>query len=190
MDYASTIATLERLEAERKLRCIPAELLESTWASEAQIEAVIDAILLATMVGDGRAYAHARHVGEWAARIAAEVPDAPSPAYIRRCGVLAAVDPAVLERVREVRDYAPVVRMLRRLRMYDIDIADVRTEALIVAVADEFDLLTFACDDELRYSPKDALRIMARRANDERHAIVSALLRAVRKTSGILAAIA
>lgn len=117
-----TLATLERLEAERRLRAIPAGLLESSWALEAQTEAVIEA-LLAASTQDERACAHARHVGEWAARIAAELPFAPGPGYVRRCGVLADVDRVVLERVREARECAPVVRAFQRLRMADEGLA-------------------------------------------------------------------
>lgn len=184
-----TLATLERLEATRRLQSIPAALLESSWALEAQTEAVIDALLAVTAAGD-RAYAHARHVGEWAARIAANLPCAPNTAFMRRCGALADLDPATLERVREVRDCAPVVREYQRLRMRLEAPDEIRTAALIVAVADEFDSLIFDCDDEDRHSPNDALRVMTACADTESRDIVAALGSAAKHVRHLLATIA
>lgn len=183
------IATVDRLEAERRLRSLPPNLLESAWALEAQAEAVVDALLVATAQGE-RGYAHARHVGEWAARIVAELSFAPSSAYMRRCGVLADIDPAIVERVREIRECAPVVRAFQRLRMAVEGPGEIRTAALIVAVADEFDTLVFDCDDEHRHSPNDALRMMIRCANDEGRPIVDALRRSTLKAANVLPAIA
>lgn len=184
-----TLATLDRLEAERRLRSIPVDLLESSWALEAQTEAVVDALLAAT-APEERAYAHARHVGEWAARIAGVLPYAPGAAYMRRCGVLSDVNPAILERLREVRDCAPVVRAFQRFRMADEGPGEIRTAALIVAVTDEFDSLIFDCDNERRQSPNDALRMMIQCASEENRPIVDALRRAVRKATDFLPAIA
>lgn len=175
-----TIFELDRLEAERKLRSIPASLLESCWARETQIEAVIDAILIAATCEDANAYAHARHVGEWAARIAAELPRAPSPAFMRRCGVLAGVDPAILARLPEVRKCAPVVRAFQRLRMGGNRGAETRTAALIVAVADEFESLLGERGGQR--GAANAMRAIARCADDESREIVQALLRAARAT--------
>lgn len=178
-DLALTLIELERLEAERKLRSIPAPLLETTWVLDAQVEAVVDALLIATATGDDRAYAHARHTGEWAARIAGELDFAPSAPFVRRCGVLADVDPAIVERVREVRECAPFVRAFQELRVGQ-GRAEVQTAALIIAVAEEFDSLIFACDEDDRYSPGDALRMMRNCADDHTTPIVQALLRAIR----------
>ena len=45
MDTELTLHELSRLEAQRKLRDLPAAVLETAWVREAQIEAVIDAVL-------------------------------------------------------------------------------------------------------------------------------------------------
>ncbi len=174
-----TMFELDRLEAERKLRTIPGSLLESCWARDTQIEAVIDAILVTTC-GNAGTYAHARHVGEWAARIATELPFAPSPAFMRRCGVLAGSDPAMLARLPEVREYAPIVRAFQRLRMGGNGGRETRTAALIVAIADEFESLLSECNGQR--GAADAMRVVARCADDESREIVQALLRAARAT--------
>ena len=175
-----TLGELERLEAERKLRSIPAVILDSTWVLHAQEEAVIDAVLLATTAGDNRAYAHARHTGEWAARIATELPGSPAAEFMRRCGVLADANPAALERIREVRDCTRVVRAFQHMRLGGDASPDVVVPALIIAIADEFDLRIFEDLDAERYSPNNALRIMQRSAEARTTPIVQALLRAVR----------
>lgn len=186
-DLAATLATLERLEAERKLRSIPAPLLESSWALEAQTEAVVDALLAALAGGNDREYAHARHVGEWCARIAAELPCAPAPAFLRRCGVLADTDPAVLERIREVRDCAPVVRSFQRMQLCADTIGGIDSAgARIIAVAEEFDSALFAADEERRYSPGDALRMLIQTADEHTRPIVEALRRALRNAPATL----
>ncbi len=191
MDEQVTLHALDRLEAERKLRSIPAVLLETTWVLDAQVEAVIDALLAAATAGDERAYAHARHVGEWCARIAANLPCAPGAAFMRRCGVLADLDPAVLERVRDVRDCAAVVRAFQRLRIVEEREPEVLTAALIVAAADEFDALIFEADEERRLSPSAALRTICAAANEQTRPIVRALVQTLRNVpADILAAIA
>lgn len=172
------LATADRLEAQRRLRSIPADLLESAWARDAQTEAVIDALLVSSTASDGRMYVHARSVGEWAARIAAALPCAPSPAFMRRCGVLADMDPSVLERLPEVRYCAPVVRAFQRLRLSGEDGAEVRSAAIIVAVADEFDSLL--SEDDCHRGAADAMRTMVRCANEKTREVVHALLRAAR----------
>ncbi len=178
---------MERLEAERKLRCIPAPLLESSWVLDAQTQAVVDALLVCSTSADDRAYAHARHVGEWSARIAAEVPCAPEPAFMRRCGVLADVEPVVLERIPEVRDCAPVVSAYQRLEMSGDVLGGFETAAArIIAVAGEFDSLISTADAERRYAPADALRMMARTAGEQKRPLVNALRAAMRTAPAYL----
>lgn len=181
-----TLRVLDRLEGERKLRAIPKALLESAWASEAQTEAVIDALLTATSVGKPGAYGHARQVGEWAARIGVHVANAPSPAFLRRCGVLADVDPWVLERLAEVREFASTVRAYQSMRIgAPVGDGPQRTAARIILVADEFDSLAMGADVT---PPAEALRIMQRHATAEVRPFVSALLQAVKSARGGLVA--
>lgn len=104
MDTELTLHELERLEAQRKLRDLPVAILETAWVREAQIEAVIDAVLIVALGAE--ASAHARHAGEWCARIAAALPNGPDPSLARRIGVLGDVDRAVLERIVELRHIA------------------------------------------------------------------------------------
>lgn len=181
-DVGLTLATLDRLEAERKLRVMPTEFLECGWALEAQREAVIDALLTASTASRPSDYIHARHVGEWSARIAQRTDSALHASFMRRCGVLAEIDPDVLDRLPEVREFAMVVRAYQSIRIGE-DMTDgiARTAALIVAVADEFDSLAFEPDIERRCSPNDAIRMMSRCAEEKNRAIVQALMRAVRE---------
>lgn len=173
-------ATADRLDAQRRLRSIPAELLDSAWVRDAQTEAVIDALLICSMAADRCAYVHARGVGEWAARIAAVLPGAPSPAFMRRCGVLADLDPTVLEKIPEVRYCAPAVRAFQRLRMGAKAGVEAHIAALIVAVADEFDSLL--AGDDGRRGAAHAMRTMTQCANDEGPEAFQALTRAARAT--------
>ncbi|MHB8148183.1 MAG: hypothetical protein ACYDGM_13125, partial [Vulcanimicrobiaceae bacterium] len=136
MDDELTLHELQRLEAERRLRSIPGEVLETAWVREAQIEAVIDAVLAVTLGAAAPVYGHARHVGEWCARIAEGLPYGPDPAFARRVGVLCDVAPAALERIREVRHLAPYVREYQNFAMKGA--GNPHTMAVIVAVADEF----------------------------------------------------
>lgn len=182
-DLALTLSTLDRLEAERKLRSMPASLLESSWARATQREAVIDALLTVLTSGSPSAYAHARHVGEWSARIAQHVVSGPDASFLRCCGVLSQMDPGVLERLPEVRKFAPVVRTFQSIRMgQDATGGIARRAALIVCVADEFDSLAFGSADA-RLSPSDAFRIMERSATDEILPIVQALRKAAHRTT-------
>jgi HD-GYP domain-containing protein (c-di-GMP phosphodiesterase class II) len=171
-DLSGVLATLDRLEAQRRLKSIPAVILETSWVLDAHIEAVIDAVLVAVTAGDDRAFAHARHTGEWASRIAAELPQAPSPPFMRRCGVLAQADPAVLSRIRELREYAVAIHEFQ----HGID----STAARILTVAAAFDSLIFAADPEQRYAPSDALRMLLQSAHPGAREIVAALRRACR----------
>ena len=157
MDEELTLHELARLEAERKLRTLPAATLETAWVREAQIEAVIDAVLV---VGsrDAGAEARARHTGEWCARIAAALPDGPDPAFARRVGTLFDIEPAMLERIPELRNIA------RRGRTW-----------LVACVAREFET-RIAPDEQGRYrSPRAVLQAMRVNADADTRPIVEAL---------------
>lgn len=169
---------------------MPAEMLESSWARDVQTEAVIDALLVFSTAADTRMYVHARNVGEWAARIAAKLPCAPSPAFMRRCGVLSEVDPAILERLPETRDVALAVRAFQEIRMAEDTIHGVaRIAALIVCVAQEFDSLAFGAPDR-RVSASDALRMLQRTASNETREVVRALALVLRAAPSQFTAIA
>ena len=174
MDHQLTLHELQRLEAERKLRTIPAELLDVAWVREAQIEAVIDAVLAVTVGGDAAALAEARHVGEWCARIAASLAYGPEPSFARRVGALADVDPIALERIPELRNVAPHVADYQRLSMVAAD-GEPRVLSLIVAVASEFD----ARISEGQRSAASVLRTMLGEAAPAHRAIVQALADAI-----------
>jgi hypothetical protein len=161
MDDELTLHELARLEAERKARTLPATILETAWVREAQIEAVIDAVLVVGL-GDARAVARARHTGEWAAKIAAALPEGVDPALARRVGALLDVETSVLERIPELRHIAK------------------RGQAWLVAcVAREFET-RIAPDERGRYqSPRAVLQAMRANADAESRPIVEALERAV-----------
>ncbi len=160
MDNELTLDELARLEAERKLRALPVAVLETAWVREAQIEAVIDAVLVVGL-SDARALARARHTGEWAARIASALPAGPDPASARRAGVLFDIEPAVLERIPELRHIAK------------------RGQAwLIACVAREFET-RITPDEQGRYrSPRAVLQAMRANADAQSRPIVDALERA------------
>lgn len=182
-DLDFTLRGLDRLEAERRLRSLPAEVLANSWAGQAQTEAVADALLTAATLDRPAAYVHARHVGEWAARIAACLPGAPNAEFMRRCGVLAELDPEVLERLPEVRECAPVVRAFQSRRLgQDAGGSLAQAAGRIIGVADEFDSLAFAPQAPRRISPGEALRMLQRAVTPENAEIVRALAQAVRST--------
>lgn len=141
MDLA--FAEVQRLEKERRLRSIPSRVLESSPTLEAQVEAVIDAVLTATLDDNMRAYVHARNAGEWAARIAEMLPEASSARFARRCTVLADCNPTVLERLPELRPYAPTIRAFQRAQMSsrfaDSDGDPIDIDLLVMFVAQQFD---------------------------------------------------
>lgn len=174
MDATLVLHELDRAEAQRKLDAIPAEALDTAWVREAQIEAVIDAVLL---VAHGRttALAHARHVGEWCARIARALPLGPNPTTARRVGALAGIGADRLEAIPELRHLAAHVADYQR---FDVDRPARRapsTMTLIVSVASEF-------DGEIateRRSAASILRSILDDADDARGAIAQALARAV-----------
>lgn len=173
MDEELTLRELRRLEAERMLRGIPKVILDTVWVRDAQIEAVIDAVLAVTVGGDVRAIARARNGGEWCARIASALSYAPGPGLARRVGVLRDVDPAALARIAELEHLSSYVS---DYQAYALGAApDPRTLSLIVAVADEFDA-RIAPDDEGRCtSPASALRAMLANATESTRPIVEAL---------------
>jgi|SRR5579863_5165124 len=137
MDEDLTLHELRRLEAQRKLHTIPQLILETAWVREAQIEAVIDALLAATVDGDAKAYARARQVGEWSARIAAALPLGTDAQLARRVGVLANVNSCVLERIPELQHIAPYARAYQSRAALTHDCY--RTMVTIVTVADYFE---------------------------------------------------
>lgn len=161
MDNELTLHELNRLEAERKLRALPEAILETAWVREAQIEAVIDAVLVVGL-SDPRALARARHTGEWAARIAAGLPAGPDPASARRAGALFDIEPATLERIPELQRFAK------------------RGQAwLIASVAREFET-RITPDEHGRYhSPRAVLQAMRANADAATRPIVEALEHAV-----------
>lgn len=174
---------LQRLEAERKLRAIPRVILETGWVHEAQVEAVIDAVIAVSLSGDVAAIAHARHVGEWCARIACQMRGEPKPSFARRLGVLADCDPSALAMIQELRHLAPYVEQYQRTQVGATnDNPDVAS--LIVRVASEFDERIAS---EQR-SPGEILREMGCRSDEASRPIVQALIDALRSSSNPVAA--
>jgi hypothetical protein len=175
MDEHLTLHELQRLEAKRKLRAIPPEVLETAWVRDAQIEAVIDAVLVVTLGGDAKAIVHARHVGEWCARIAGNLSSGPDPVLARRVGVLADADPAALEQVAELRHLAPYVRNFQQSSMANSEMF--RTMTAILAVADEFAARMADATDPR--SVGAVLRAMVSGATERRREAMAALAKAV-----------
>jgi hypothetical protein len=164
MDFEITLHELDRLEAQRKARTLPAAVLETAWVREAQIEAVIDAVLVVGL--SDAALARARHTGEWCARIAASLGDGPHPSLARRAGVLSAIDPSVLERIPELRHVA------QRAKSPQL--------ASIVEVAREFAARIEPDERGHVTSPVVVLRAMSANANAVTQPIVEALQSALR----------
>ena len=161
MDTELTLHELGRFEAQRKLRDLPAAIVETAWVREAQVEAVIDAVLAVALAGDVRAEARARHTGEWCARIAGALSSGPDPALARRVGVLSQIDAAVLDRIAELRHIA------RHVGGGQL--------ALIAQVAREFDHRISPDEHGRCTSPQLALRAMRANAGDAMCPIVEAL---------------
>lgn len=174
---SADLRLLAHLEYERKLERLSPELLAPERLREAQVEAVIDALLMLWADGDASAYAHARHVGEWSARIAAALPCGPGATFMRRCGVLAGVCPAVLARLPEVAAYASGVEQFQAFAMSgprsDVEIS---AAALIIAVADDFDSRIFVGATNGRVAPREALQAMYAHADEQTRSILEALL--------------
>lgn len=161
MDTELTLHELTRLEAERKLRELPEAILETAWVREAQIEAVIDAVLAVALGGDAAGLARARHTGEWSARIAAALPGGPDRSLARRVGVLSVVDADVLDRIAELRQVARYSREGQLKR--------------IATVAGEFDARISPDEFGRCTSPTIVLRAMLANADDVTRPIVEAL---------------
>jgi len=161
MDTELTLHELGRLEAQRKLRDLPAAIVETAWVREAQIEAVIDAVLAVALGGDAAATARARHAGEWSARIATALPGGPDPSLARRVGVLSEIDSAFLERIAE----------LRHIARYN----DGSQPRLIARVARAFDERISPNEHGRCSSPQAVLRAMRANADDAARPIVEAL---------------
>jgi hypothetical protein len=178
MDEELTLHELGRLEAQRKLRAIPERALKTAWVREAQIDAVVDAVLAVTADADARAYSHARHMGEWCARIAAGVPHGPDSSSARRVGALHAVEPSALERIPELRHLAKHVRDYRRGESGEP--VNRCLMSLIVSAAEEFDNRLSSDENGHCASPQLALRSMLARADERSRVVVQALMKAVR----------
>ena len=155
-----TLHELARLEAERKLTTLPAAVLESAWVREAQIEAVIDAVLVVGL-GHPAAIAEARHTGEWCARIAGSLAEGPDPALARRAGVLSTIDAAKLEQIPELRHIA--------------EKAQKPLIAAIVEVARDFASRIAPDADDRAISPRVILRAMSDAADARTQPIIEAL---------------
>lgn len=136
MDEELTLHELKRLEAERKLRSIPADILDTAWVRDAQIEAVIDAVLAVQYSRKPLAYAHARHVGEWCARIAEKLAKGPNPVIARRVGVLANVDAEAISQLPELQSLSIHVRDYQTAT--NDDELQRSIMSTIVSVADDF----------------------------------------------------
>ncbi len=182
MDHELSLHELARLEAERILRSIPAEVLETAWVREAQVEAVIDAVLAVALGADARAIVHARHVGEWVARIAVVLQYGPEPRFARRVGVLADVDPAALDRIEELCHLAPYVREYQAFAIAGSE--NPGTLSLIVAAADEFDERISPDASGCCPSPASVLRTMRAAVDETSRPIVEALWNAVHPAKG------
>ena len=174
-NYAS-LEIIAECEAERKLLAIPAAILEQAWRREAQIEAVIDAVLHTTFGGDPDGYAQARHVGEWCARIAMELPYGPDRSFARRVGVLRDIDPDILAALPETAIFVDHVREYQGLH---VGAVAERTMSHIVAVADEFASTITPGANGVSFSPRRALAIMKAGATSSNAAIIDALERAI-----------
>ena len=178
MDEQLTLREVRRLEAERKLQSIPEAVLETAWVREAQVEAVIDAVLSVTVGGEARAYAHARHVGQWCARMAAGLPSGPDPVLARRVGVLADVDPAVLDRVDEVAHLAPYVRDYQAAALDPPETASVMS--IMVMVAAEFEQRLATCRYGTYATPLAVLRTMMASGTSVSAPVLDALSRTLK----------
>jgi hypothetical protein len=164
MDIEITLQELDRLEAQRKLRALPAAVVETAWVREAQIEAVIDAVLVVGL--SDAAIARARHAGEWCGRIAAALGDGPDPALARRAGVLSDIDPSVLERIPELRHIA------QRAKNPQL--------ASMVEVARAFAARIEPDERGHVVSPQLVLRAMSANANAQTRPMIEALQSALR----------
>jgi len=173
MDDEAILDVIAACETERKLLAIPAAILELAWRREAQVEAVVDAVLHSTFVDDQKSYAQARRVGEWCARLAVALPYGPDPSFARRVGVLREIAPSLLERLPETQPIAAVVRMCQKQSLSkDIDAP---TIALIVAAAEEFETCITPNSDGFSISPKRAITIMKAGATASNASVIAAL---------------
>lgn len=163
-----------RLESERKLRALPSDFLAVAWVQRAQVEAVIDAVLVTAHGPYEAAISHARRVGEWCARIAGQINAGPNPEIARRVGVLADVSPATLLRIPELCHLADHVADFQRASICNAQ-GTAHILTMIVSVATEF-------DERMRHEKRSAstiLRAMLREARAERCEVVGALHKAL-----------
>ncbi|HTU82771.1 MAG TPA: hypothetical protein VMF61_11615 [Candidatus Acidoferrales bacterium] len=142
---------------------------------ETRIEAVVDALVAAAVDGDPAAREQARNVADWASRICRAVPGAPTPAFVRRCALLAGLSPDVIACVPEVAECSAVVRDFQRLAMtHPSHRSPTSTASLILVVAEELDALVFRSDRSLRMSPRAALAFMKQHADQRLRPLVDA----------------
>ena len=178
MDEQLTLHELRRLEAQRKLQTIPRLILDTAWVREAQVEAVIDAVLASLVGGDAQAYVHARHVGQWCERIAEALPFGPNPSFARRVGLLAEVDPETLERICELKHVAASVRDYQAAAI--LGAREHQTMSTIVIVAEEFESRIAPRSDGTSDSASAVFKCMLERAPQGHLPAVAALGRALR----------
>lgn len=147
---------------------------------EGRIDAVVEALVAAAGDGNPSACEQAHHVADWAARISNAVPGAPNPAFVRRCALLSAVSPDVVECIPEVAECGKVIRDFQSLAMtHPSQRPKTSTESLILVVAEELDSLVFRSDRSLRMSPRAALRFMRQHADDRIRPVVEAAFTAL-----------
>ena len=177
MDQEITLNELRRLEAERKLRTIPRSALETAWAREAQIEAVIDAVLAIHFASSPGALAHIRHVGEWCARIATAIDATVDSVVARRVGVLSAIDPTALRVIPELVRYETFVREYQLFRSGTEGIPS--PMSLIVRTADEFSHHVAIWAAQRNESLAATLSRMVNESSSAERPVVEALVKAV-----------
>ncbi len=159
--------------------------LETGCVREAQIEAVIDAVILSAFREFPDAAAHLRQVGAWCARIAARLSYGPDPEFARRVGVLSEIDPGLLAALPELRVFAGYVAGYQSMAVAGE--SDPQCLALIVLVADEFTRRVTAFEAGLGDSPAAAARAMLGGAVGATVPIVEALVQALGMRKGTCA---
>jgi hypothetical protein len=154
-------------------------LRESAWVREVEIDEVIEAVLSMTLGDDAQAFARARHVGMWCAKIATAVPFGPDPAFARHVGALSDADPDVLANITELHDFAAYIRDYQNYALQGG--ANPRTMSLIVSTAAEFDARLVRELRNRSASLSRVLRSMAAGADRTARPFVEALAIALRR---------
>lgn len=154
VDDELVLSELRRCEAERKLRQLPTDVLETAWVREAQIEAVVDAVLAMQYADNTAGYIRARHVGEWCARIVTAQAGSLEPRIARRAGVLSEVDARILRGIPELEHIVTCETYMR----------------VVIGVATAFEDLSAG-----EMSPRRALRRLLETATGETMLAIRAL---------------